>query len=93
MVYLENLEGDRCTISNVTIRLDILFFIVYDTDETLPWNSTLSRTRQLYGEAVFKELFRRVLSLSIDKAIVAGKRQAINIANRDVLPDEIINRL
>jgi hypothetical protein len=47
----------------------------------------------LYGEAVFKELFRRVLSVSIDKAIVAGKRQAINIANRDVLPDEIINRL
>ena len=86
--YLENLGSDRRIITTVSLRLDMLFFIGYNIDEPLPWHSTLSRTRQLYGEAVFKELFRRVLSLSIDKAIVAGKRQAINIANRDVLPDE-----
>jgi len=29
----------------------MLFFIGYDIDEALPWHSTLSRTRQLYGEA------------------------------------------
>ncbi|MGN6800861.1 MAG: transposase [Ginsengibacter sp.] len=76
--YLENLVSDRRIISTVSMRLDMLFFIGYDIDEPLPWHSTLSRTRQLYGEDVFKELFRNVLSLCIDKGMVAGKRQAMD---------------
>src|SRR5215212_4218020 len=76
--YLENLGSDRRIISTVSMRLDMLFFIGYDIDEPLPWHSTLSRTRQLYGEAVFKELFKQVLKQSIDKGMVAGRRQAID---------------
>jgi transposase len=76
--YLENLGSDRRIISTVSMRLDMLFFIGYDIDEPLPWHSTLSRTRQLYGEDIFKELFRKVLSLCIDKGMVAGKRQAMD---------------
>ncbi|MFN2458599.1 MAG: transposase, partial [Chitinophagaceae bacterium] len=51
--YLENLGSDRRIISTVSMRLDMLYFIGYDIDEALPWHSTLSRTRQLYGEDVF----------------------------------------
>jgi len=76
--YLENLGSDRRIISTVSMRLDMLFFIGYDIDEPLPWHSTLSRTRQLYGEDIFKDLFRKVLSLCIDKGMVAGKRQAMD---------------
>jgi transposase len=76
--YLENLCSDRRIINMVSLRLDMLYFIGYDIDEPLPWHSTLSRTRQLYGEEVFKELFRKVLSLCIDKGMVAGKRQAMD---------------
>lgn len=76
--YLENLGSDRRIISTVSMRMDMLFFIGYDLDEPLPWHSTLSRTRQLYGEEVFKELFKQVLSQCIDKGMVAGKRQAID---------------
>lgn len=76
--YLENLGSDRRIISTVSMRLDMLFFIGYDIDEALPWHSTLSRTRQLYGETVFKELFKQVLKQCIDKGMVAGRRQAID---------------
>ncbi len=76
--YLENLGSDRRIINTVSMRLDMLFFIGYDIDDALPWHSTLSRTRQLYGEDVFKELFRKVLTLCIDKGMVAGKRQAMD---------------
>ncbi len=65
--YLENLGSDRRIINTVSMRLDMLFFIGYDIDEPLPWHSTLSRTRQLYGEDVFKELFRQVLSCVLIK--------------------------
>lgn len=76
--YLENLGSDRRIISTVSMRLDMLFFIGYDIDEQLPWHSTLSRTRQLYGDDVFKKLFKQVLKQCIDKGMVAGRRQAMD---------------
>lgn len=76
--YLENLCSDRRIVSTVQLRLDMLYFIGYDIDEPLPWHSTLSRTRQLYGEEVFRMLFKKVLGLCIDKGMVGGKRQAID---------------
>ena len=54
---MENLNSDRKIIDHNHLRQDILHFPGYDIYEELPWHSTLSRTRQLYGEEVFKELF------------------------------------
>ncbi len=76
--YLENLASDRRIINTVSMRLDMLYFIGYDIDDSLPWHSTLSRTRQLYGQEVFKELFRDVLRQCIEKGMVAGRRQSID---------------
>lgn len=70
--YLENLNSDRRIISISKMRMDILFFLGYDLDEELPWHSTLSRTRQLYGQEVFTEMFRLVLKQCIDKGMVSG---------------------
>ena len=78
--YLENLGSDRRIINTASMRLDILFFIGYNIDEPLPWHSTLSRTRQLYGDEVFKELFKKALKLCIDKGMVSGRRQAVDSA-------------
>ena len=78
--YFENLNSDRKIINHTSLRLDILFFLGYDIDEDLPWHSTISRTRGLYGEDVFRKLFKAVLSLCVKKGMVAGKRQAIDSA-------------
>jgi len=78
--FLENLGSDRRIINTASMRLDILFFIGYNIDEQLPWHSTLSRTRQLYGEDVFKELFKKVLKNCIEKGMVSGRRQAVDSA-------------
>ncbi len=76
--YLENLGSDRRIMQTVSMRLDMLLFLGYDLDESLPWHSTLSRTRQLYGSEVFKGLFLQVLQGCIQKGMVAGKRQAMD---------------
>lgn len=78
--YLENLNSDRKIIEHSKMRLDILFFLGYDIDEELPWHSTLCRTRQLYGEEVFQQLFTQVLTLCVNKGMLSGKRQAIDSA-------------
>ena len=76
--YLENLNSDRRIINTAKMRLDILYFIGYDLDEELPWHSTLSRTRQLYGQEIFTAIFKSVLKQCIDKGMIAGKRQAVD---------------
>jgi transposase len=76
--YLENLNSDRRIIASSRLRMDILYFIGYDLGEERPWHSTLSRTRQLYGEHVFTEVFKQVLKQCIDKGMVSGRRQAID---------------
>lgn len=78
--YLENLISDRDLIQHSSMRLDILYFLGYDIDEPLPWHSTISRTRQLYPEEVFEEVFTRVLSMCVEKGMVSGHTQAIDSA-------------
>ncbi|MGZ3778135.1 MAG: IS1182 family transposase [Mucilaginibacter sp.] len=76
--YLENLNSDRRIINSSRLRMDILYFIDYDLGEELPWHSSLSRTRQLFGEHVFTELFKKVLKQCIDKGMISGRRQAVD---------------
>ncbi|WP_421920088.1 IS1182 family transposase [Marinifilum sp.] len=78
--YLENIISDRQLIEHCSMRLDILFFLGFDIDEQLPWHSTLSRTRQLFPEKIFEEVFTHILSMCVDKGMVAGHTQAMDSA-------------
>lgn len=97
--YLNNISSDRKLIEYCGNCLNIRLFLKYDLDETLPWHSTISRTRQLYGEEVFLSLFQRVLAMCVHAGMVRGKRQAVDsafvkanasmdsLAEKDVLED------
>lgn len=78
--YLNNITSDRRLIDYCSNCLDIRLFLKYDIDEKLPWHSTISRTRQLFGEDVFLVLFRQILTKCIDVGLVRGKRQAMDSA-------------
>ena len=76
--YLNNINSDRRLIAFCSDSLSIRLFLGYDIHEHLPWHSTISRTRSLYGEEVFLLLFKQVLQMCISKGMVRGKRQAID---------------
>ena len=78
--YLNNVNSDRALLRFCSDSLSIRLFLGYDLDEDLPWHSTISRTRQLYGEAVFLSLFQEVLSKCVSKGMVRGKRQCVDSA-------------
>ncbi|WP_167619969.1 IS1182 family transposase [Maribellus sediminis] len=78
--YLENIISDRQIIEHCSMRLDILYFLGFDIDEELPWNSTLSRTRQLFPEELFEKVFEQVLRMCIEKGMVSGHTQAMDSA-------------
>ena len=78
--YLENIISDRKLIEHCSMRLDILFFLGFDIDEQLPWHSTLSRTRQLFPEEIFEQVFTHVLSMCVGKGMVSGHTQTMDSA-------------
>jgi len=78
--YLNNLNSDRALLRFCSDSLSIRLFLGYDLDEDLPWHSTISRTRQLYGEDVFLSLFQEVLSKCVSKGMVRDKRQCVDSA-------------
>lgn len=78
--YLENITTDRGLMNHCAMRLDILYFLNHVIDEPLPWHSTISRTRQLFPEDVFEEVFTRVFRLCVVAGLVSGHTQAIDSA-------------
>lgn len=78
--YLNNINNDRALLRFCADSLSIRLFLGYDLDEELPWHSTISRTRQLYGEEVFLSLFQQVLRMCVRKGMVRGKRQCVDSA-------------
>ena len=78
--YLENIISDRALIEHISMRLDLLYFIDYDIDDTLPWHSTISRTRKKLPVEIFENLFDQVLELCIKKGMVKGDTQAVDAA-------------
>lgn len=77
---LNNINSDLRLIEYCSNCLDVRLYLKHYLDEQLPWHSTISRARQLYGKEVFVQLFKKVLSLCVDKGMVRGKRQAIDSA-------------
>lgn len=78
--YLNNINSDRKLIEFCSDSIGIRLFIEHDIDEKLPWHSTISRTRQLFGEEIFLSLFKKVLGMCVEKGMVRGKRQAVDSA-------------
>ncbi len=78
--YLENIVSDRKLVEHCSMRLDILYFLGYDIDEPLPWHSTVSRTRQLFPEEVFEQVFSKIFSLCVESGLVSGHTQVTDAA-------------
>jgi len=70
--YLENINSDRQVIETARMRFDMLYYLGYNIDEPLPWHSTLSRTRRLYGEEVFGSTGNRDCQNAIGYVIFFG---------------------
>lgn len=78
--YFNNITSDRALIRFCNDSLSARWFIGYDIDELLPVHSTLSRSRSLFGEHIYEQVFTEVLALCVDAGLVEGKRQAVDSA-------------
>lgn len=78
--FLENIISDRQLIAQSSMRLDIRYFLNYGLTEELPWHSTLSRTRDLYPQTLFKQVFETILHQCQEAGLVSGHTQVVDSA-------------
>lgn len=78
--YFNNIVSDRALIRFCNDSLSARWFIGYDIDQPLPVHSTLSRTRALFGEDVYENVFSTILGLCVDAGLVHGTRQVVDSA-------------
>lgn len=78
--YFQNITSDRALIRYCNDSLSARWFIGYDIDQCLPVHSTLSRTRALFSEQVYEQVFTCILGLCVDAGLVEGARQVVDSA-------------
>ena len=63
---------DRRLLREAQVNLAVRWFIGYGLHEELPDHSSLTRIRQRWGEARFKEIFRRTVRACLDAKVAKG---------------------
>jgi transposase len=70
---IEGIGRVRELMRQVQVNMAYRWFIGYELDERLPDHSTLSRTLDRLGEAVFDQLFKRSIGQCLKSGLVSGK--------------------
>ena len=63
---------DRRLMREAQVNIAIRWFIGYGLEEELPDHSSLTRIRQRWGEARFREIFRRTVRACLDAKVAKG---------------------
>ncbi|WP_293688928.1 MULTISPECIES: IS1182 family transposase [unclassified Spirosoma] len=78
--HFENITSDRKLLELANLHLGIRSFLGYKLEQSLPWHSTLSRTRQRIPVSVFETCFTHVVGLCVNKGLVSGHTQVVDSA-------------
>jgi transposase len=80
VAHFENITSDRKLIQTANLHIGIRYFLGYDLTQSLPFHSTISRTRRRIPLSVFEQCFTHILSLCIENGLVSGNTQVIDSA-------------
>src|SRR4029434_1814916 len=73
VMFHECIRSERELTRIVCDRLSARWYVGYDLFEALPDHSSLTRIRDRYGLAFFREFFERVVELCIEAGLVWGE--------------------
>lgn len=85
LLFYENIKSERLLASQLSLRLDWLWFCDYDIDDPTPNHSIISKARSRWGADVFATFFGNILSQCIEAGLVDG--QTIHIDSSTIKAD------
>jgi len=74
LLFFDDVPSERELMERLPERLDYLWFLGYNLDETTPNHSVLSKARARWGDAVFKNIFLRTVQQCVEAGLVDGKK-------------------
>lgn len=74
LLFWDDVPRERELMERLTERLDYLWFLGYNLDETTPHHSVLSQARARWGQDVFENIFRRTVQQCVEAGLVDGKK-------------------
>ena len=73
VMFYEGIRSERELMRIVSDRLSARWYVGYDLFENLPDHSSLTRIRDRYGLAVFREFFERIVGECVEAGLVWGE--------------------
>jgi transposase/uncharacterized protein (UPF0179 family) len=74
LLFYYDVASERELMDTLPERLDWLWFLDYDLDDSIPDHSVLSKARQRWGVEVFRRLFVRLVEQCVALGLVDGRR-------------------
>lgn len=71
--FFAGIKEDRKLMREAQVNLAMRWFAGYRLDEALPNHSSLTRIRQRWGEALFRQIFTRTVGVCIVAGLVSGE--------------------
>ncbi|MGH7643893.1 MAG: transposase, partial [Candidatus Dormibacteria bacterium] len=72
--YLYNIRSERQMCEEAGLNLDWRWFLGYELTEHIPDHSVLTKARQRFGPAVYRQFFQRVVGLCRERGLIQGQR-------------------
>lgn len=73
LLFFDDVPSERELLERLPERLDDLWFLGYNMDETTPHHSVLSKARRRWGKDVFENIFLRTVQQCVEAGLVDGK--------------------
>jgi transposase len=74
LLVFYNVRSERELMATLPERLDWLWFIDFDLDDSIPDHSILSKARSRWGTATFKHFFERIVCQCVEAGLVDGSK-------------------
>jgi transposase len=74
LLFYYDVVSERELLDTLPERLDWLWFLDYDLDDSIPDHSILSKARARWGVEVFRRLFTRMVEQCVALGLVAGRK-------------------
>jgi len=74
LLFFDDVPSERELMERLPERLDDLWFLGYNLDETTPNHSVLSKARARWGKEVFENIFLRTVQQCVEAGLVDGKK-------------------
>ena len=95
VMFFEGIRSERQLMAVAEDRLSVRWYLGYNLDEALPDHSSMTRIRQRFGLAVFRQFFEHILDLCTEAGLVWGREVLVDASkvpgNADL--DSLVPRL